>query len=83
MIETAAHAAVFETVELARSGVRSLINAILRRALREKDALTNAAGNQPLPERFVWRFGQEIVLGERWADAPPVRVSLRPLKETA
>src|SRR5213083_416414 len=48
LIETAAHAAVFETVELARSGVRSLINAILRRALREKDALTNAAGIQPL-----------------------------------
>jgi 16S rRNA (cytosine967-C5)-methyltransferase len=52
LIETAAHAAVFETVELARSGVRSLINAILRRALREEDALTNAAGNQPLPIRF-------------------------------
>ena len=48
LIETAAHAAVFETVELARSRARSLINAILRRALREKGALTNAAGNQPL-----------------------------------
>ena len=35
LIETAAHAAVFETVELARPG-RDLINAILRRALREK-----------------------------------------------
>ena len=52
LIETAAHAAVFETVELARSGVRSPINAILRRALREKDALANAAENQPLPVRF-------------------------------
>jgi 16S rRNA (cytosine967-C5)-methyltransferase len=52
LIETAAHAAVFETVELARSGARSLINAILRRALRERDALTNAAGDQPLPIRF-------------------------------
>jgi len=52
LIETAAHAAVFETVELARPGLRSLINAILRRALREKDALTKAADNQPRPIRF-------------------------------
>ena len=36
LLETAAHAAVFETVELARPAARSLINAILRRALREK-----------------------------------------------
>src|SRR4029077_12567666 len=35
------------------------------------------AGNQPLPERFVWRFGQEIVLGEKWTDAPVVKLSLR------
>ena len=39
------------------------------------------SGNQALPERFTWRFGQEIVLGERWADAPPVCVTLRPVKE--
>ncbi len=52
LIETAAHAAVFETVELARPRARSLINAILRRALREKDALTNAAGSQPPSIRF-------------------------------
>jgi 16S rRNA (cytosine967-C5)-methyltransferase len=52
LIETAAHAAVFETVELARPRVRSLINAILRRALREKDALTNTASDQPWPIRF-------------------------------
>ncbi|MBC7804108.1 MAG: FHA domain-containing protein [Candidatus Parcubacteria bacterium] len=35
------------------------------------------AGSQPLPERFVWRFGQEIVLGGKWADAPAVRMSLQ------
>jgi pSer/pThr/pTyr-binding forkhead associated (FHA) protein len=35
------------------------------------------AGNQALPERFVWRFGQEIVLGEKWTSAPAVRLSLR------
>lgn len=34
------------------------------------------AGNQALPERFVWRFGQEIVLGERWTNAPVVRIAL-------
>ena len=42
LIETSAHAAVFETVELARPWTRPLINAILRRALREKLDLTNA-----------------------------------------
>jgi pSer/pThr/pTyr-binding forkhead associated (FHA) protein len=34
------------------------------------------AGKQALPERFVWRFGQEIVLGEKWTSAPVVRISL-------
>ena len=38
------------------------------------------SANQPLSERFVWRFGQEIVLGERWADAPPVSITLQPVK---
>jgi hypothetical protein len=38
------------------------------------------SGNQALPERFTWRFGQEIVLGERWADAPPVSITLQPVK---
>lgn len=42
-----------------------------------------AAGNESLPERFVWRFGQEIVLGEKWASAPAVRLSLRPVEEEA
>ena len=63
LIETAAHAAVFETVELAPSRVRSLINAILRRALREKGALTKAADNQPRPIRF----STPEFLFERWS----------------
>jgi hypothetical protein len=33
-------------------------------------------------ERFVWRFGQEIVLGEKWASAPVVRMSLRQVEQT-
>ncbi len=40
------------------------------------------AGNQALPERFLWRFGQEIVLGEKWTSAPAVRISLRRVEQT-
>ena len=40
-------------------------------------------GEQAQPERFVWRFGQEIVLGERWTSAPVVRVSLQRVEQTA
>ena len=39
-----------------------------------------SAGNAALPERFVWKFGQEIVLGEKWASAPVVRLSLQPVE---
>lgn len=39
------------------------------------------AGNQALPERFVWCFGQEIVLGEKWTSAPVVRISLRHVEQ--
>lgn len=42
-----------------------------------------SAANESLPERFVWRFGQEIVLGEKWASAPAVRVSLQPALQPA
>jgi 16S rRNA (cytosine967-C5)-methyltransferase len=61
-LQTPAHAAVFETVELARPRVRNLINAILRRALREEIALTNAADTQPLPVRF----SEPEFLVEKW-----------------
>jgi 16S rRNA (cytosine967-C5)-methyltransferase len=94
VIETAAHAAVFETVALARSGVRSLINAILRRALREKNALTNAAANQPVPIRFStpkfliekWsrQFGAEDLMKLcQWNNRPaPVYARINRLKTT-
>jgi len=42
-----------------------------------------SAGSQSLPERFVWRFGEEIVLGEKWANAPAVRIALRPVEHSA
>jgi pSer/pThr/pTyr-binding forkhead associated (FHA) protein len=34
-----------------------------------------------LPERFTWRFGQEIVLGEKWSSSPPVRLTLQPVED--
>ncbi len=52
LIDTAPHAAVFETVELAPARARGLINALLRRALREKIGLTTLPGEQPLATRF-------------------------------
>jgi 16S rRNA (cytosine967-C5)-methyltransferase len=72
LLNTAAHAAVFETVDLAPRRARSLVNALLRRALREKNALTNAAESQPPHIRFSepeflvakWtrEFGERIAL---------------------
>ncbi len=39
-----------------------------------------SSGHETLPERFTWRFGQEILLGEKWASTPPVRLTLRPVE---
>ncbi|MEO6970762.1 MAG: transcription antitermination factor NusB, partial [Chthoniobacterales bacterium] len=83
LIETAAHAAVYETVALAPPRKRTLINAILRRALREKDALTSRAEAQPPPIRFSvpeflfakWsrQFGETNALDLcRWNNRPPL-----------
>src|SRR6185503_3326978 len=55
--------------EINRSGAVTLNRAASRNGTFD--------GNHALPERFVWRFGQEIVLGERWTGAPAVRVSLQ------
>jgi len=41
------------------------------------------AGNKALPERFVWRFGQELVLGEKWTNAPVVRIALREVEQSS
>ncbi|MBA3273680.1 MAG: hypothetical protein H0T11_07390 [Chthoniobacterales bacterium] len=51
LLHTAGHAAVFETVELAPKKSRSLINAILRNALRRADELQKAAASAPLNTR--------------------------------
>lgn len=81
VLGTAEHAAVFETVELASPRGRGLINAILRRALREKSNLLALADQQPLTVRFSepefllekWRhrLGPEAVLALcRWNNQP-------------
>ncbi len=62
LIETAAHAAVFETVELAAKRTRPLVNALLRRALREKVRLTNLAEEQP----DAVRYSEPEFLVEKW-----------------
>ena len=48
--------------EINRSGAVTLNRAVSRNG--------TFAGNQALPERFVWRFGQEIVLGEPQGGEP-------------
>jgi hypothetical protein len=60
--------------EINRSGAVTLNRAVSKNG--------TFAGNQALPERFVWRFGQEIVLGEKWTSAPAVRMSLRRVEQT-
>ncbi len=95
LIETAAHAAVYETVELAPPRARSVINAILRRALREKNALTSLVDTQPPPVRFSvpeflfakWsdQFGEAKALELcRWNNRPPrVFARINQLRTTA
>jgi hypothetical protein len=60
--------------EINRSGAVTLNRAVNKNG--------TYAGNQALPERFVWRFGQEIVLGEKWKSAPAVRMALRQVEQT-
>jgi 16S rRNA (cytosine967-C5)-methyltransferase len=69
LLETPEHAAVFETVELAHPRSRSLVNAVLRSALRRKMELAQKASQQDLGvrtshpqfliDRWTQRFGTE------------------------
>ncbi len=61
--------------EIDRSGAVTLNRAVGRNG--------TFAGNQALPERFLWRFGEEIALGEKWAGAPVVRLSLQHVEPQA
>jgi 16S rRNA (cytosine967-C5)-methyltransferase len=51
LLETPEHAAVYETVELAGERTRSLVNAVLRNALRRKAELLGNASKQDLTVR--------------------------------
>ena len=69
LLRTPEHAAVFETVALAPRKIRSLINAVLRNAVRGKIELQDEAQRQPLDvqkshprfliERWQKNFGRE------------------------
>jgi len=61
-LETPPHAAVNETVKLARQSGRGLINGVLRAATRQKDELRARAKTQPL---FI-RMSHPQFLVERW-----------------
>jgi 16S rRNA (cytosine967-C5)-methyltransferase len=61
-LETPAHAAVYETVELAGPAIRSLINAVLRNAIRKRDSLMEEATRQSLSVRS----SHPEFLIERW-----------------
>ncbi len=86
------HAAVNETVALARPRARPLINAVLRRAIREREALLASAASLPAADRhsipdhlfesWLEAFGSPEA--ERIAalinDSPPLCVRSNPLQ---
>jgi 16S rRNA (cytosine967-C5)-methyltransferase len=83
LIDTAEHAAVYETVELAAKNRRGIINAILRNAARRREELLAQAKTQPLsvrtshPEFLITRwqehFGPENTESLcTWNNQPPV-----------
>jgi 16S rRNA (cytosine967-C5)-methyltransferase len=69
LLKTPEHAAVYETVEFAGPRTRSLVNAILRRAVRQKNELLAKANKQDLGvrsshpqfliDRWTQNFGEE------------------------
>ncbi len=82
LLETADHAAVFETVALAPARGKGVTNAILRRALREKNRVTSLALEQPrsiqfsepefLLQKWTGQFGEKATLDLcRWNNRPP------------
>jgi 16S rRNA (cytosine967-C5)-methyltransferase len=82
LLGTPAHAAVFETVELAPKSQRSFINAVLRAGLRRKDELSARASEQPISvqfshanfliERWENEFGRKATIDLcSWNNRPP------------
>lgn len=94
LLKTAAHAAVFETVELAPKRARRVVNAVLRSADRRLDELQSDAAKQLLHLRFShpeflvakWRreFGEENTFALcSWNNQPAsVYVRINELKTT-
>jgi 16S rRNA (cytosine967-C5)-methyltransferase len=92
LIETPEHAAVYETVELASVRTRALVNAVLRNALRTKEALMGKARKEDLsirsshPQFLIdrWRqnFGAENTAALcEWNNRPaPIYARINRLK---
>ena len=81
-LDTAQHAAVYETVELASTRHRAVTNAVLRTAARQRDDLIRRAGSQPLsvrtshPQFLLARWQQHFGVKNaealcRWNNLPP------------
>jgi 16S rRNA (cytosine967-C5)-methyltransferase len=91
-LDTPAHAAVYETVELAPTRGRALVNGVLRSAIRRTDELRTRADEQPLGVRYShpdfllekWEriFGPAEVLALcQWDNRPaPVYARVNELK---
>ena len=92
ILQTPEHAAVYETVELAGARARSLVNAVLRNALRRKKELVEKAGEQDLNvrtshpqfliDRWEKNFGHENTAALcNWNNQPaPVYARINQLK---
>jgi 16S rRNA (cytosine967-C5)-methyltransferase len=92
LLETPEHAAVYETVELAGARIRSLVNAVLRSALRRKEELVEQAGKQDLSvrsshphfliDRWTQNFGAENTAALcEWNNRPaPIYARINRLK---
>jgi 16S rRNA (cytosine967-C5)-methyltransferase len=95
LLETPEHAAVYETVELANSRNRSLVNAVLRSALRGKEQLTERVKKETLSvqtshpqfliDRWTKTFGAEntAALCERNNCPAPIYARINLLKISA
>jgi 16S rRNA (cytosine967-C5)-methyltransferase len=82
LLQTAQHAAVYETVELAPKRQRAVVNGILRAAARQQDKLLTRANAQPLfirtshPQFLIARWQQHFGAEAaeelcRWNNEPP------------
>jgi 16S rRNA (cytosine967-C5)-methyltransferase len=95
LLETPEHAAIYETVELAAARTRSLVNAVLRNALRRKEELVGKAAKQDLSvrsshpqfliDRWTQNFGAENTAALcEWNNRPaPIYARINRLKISA